>query len=201
MRNAWAIASVLVMAGVAFAAPPPVPTANGTNILQANPNATVKGTLPQVPIVTGAPSAPEFQFGVIGMEFDHDGQAITACFQSLAIQALENVGACFSVDSPDSDAKMNVEMWQINCQYDPPGLNNANQNDAKRNTVYGVTGQTSDAAVVTGSGAACVSFHADALFTSQLTGSTATNGLLVRVTWNSAATGTAQLMFKANRAQ
>lgn len=198
-KHGWLIFSALVMAGVAVAAPPPVPAANGTNILLADPNAKVTGSLPQVNIVSGAPSAPQFQYGVIGMEFDHDEQAITACFQSLAVQAIEIVGVCFSVDSPDSNAEMNVEMWQIDCQYDPPGL--ASVSDAKRNVVYGVLGQSGDPAVVTGFGAACADFHADALFTKAITGSSYTSGLLTRVTWDSASTGTAQVMFKAKRVQ
>lgn len=204
MKNVWAIAVVLVMAGVAVAAPPPVPTgAANTNIVTGSLVSTVKGTLPTAPLVSGATSAPEFQFGTMGMAFDTDGQSITTCFQPGSIQSIELVSVCYSLDSPDTNAELQVEVWQIDCQYDPPGSNNANQNDAKRNVFYGGTGQSSTPAPQTGANATCVDFHADLLLGKSLTGSAATNGVLVRHTigFSTPSTATAQVVFKAKRIQ
>jgi len=200
-KHGWLIFSAVVMAGVAVAAPPPAPTANSKNLVTGSLVSKAVGSLPQVNIVNGAPSGPQLQFGTIGMAFTADDQSVTTCFQSVAVQAIEIQSLCYSLDSSDSAAELTLEVWQIDCQYDPPGLNSANQDDAKRNTVYGVTGQVGSAAVVTGSAAACVDFHANALFGAALTGSTATTGLMMRHTIDASATATAQVVFKAKRIQ
>ncbi|NBW21176.1 MAG: hypothetical protein EBR82_75765, partial [Caulobacteraceae bacterium] len=184
MKNAWVILSALVMATVAFAAPPPVPAANGKNLLDGSTGSTVVGLLPQVPLKQGYP-APNMEFGILGATFAGNDAAVTACFQTGAVTEIELQQVAFSLESPDTGAAMSAEIWQQGCTYDPPGLNSANQDDAKRNTLYAVTGQTGAPAPYTSAAAVVADFSAHALFTKDNTGSTATNGLLIRLTLDS----------------